>query len=150
MRVRRLIYLSNANEPFAVESLHELRENARHYNARQGVTGVLLYGDSRFIQFVEGKTAGVHAVMKRIEADDRHRMNAVVYDREDSKRLFVGWDFAYEHGTPSLPADVFADWIKTHLIRQVTDEEDLRAVQLLYNFCEDLVSSRKALIVLAV
>ena len=49
-----VVYVSTASEPMDDEDLAELLAQSRERNARNDITGMLLYKDSRFIQLLEG------------------------------------------------------------------------------------------------
>jgi hypothetical protein len=50
----RLIYASSAQRPLEAPELENIANVARSNNARQGISGMLLYKDGHFIQLLEG------------------------------------------------------------------------------------------------
>lgn len=94
----RLIYLSKSNlHGPAVETeaeVNRILDASRRNNARDGITGALLFSDSCFAQVLEGRSEVIHAVFERIQLDPRHR-DTVVLGCERAEREFGGWSMAY-------------------------------------------------------
>lgn len=67
-----LIYVSIARNALRSEELLELLRVSRENNMRDGITGLLLYKDGKFMQLLEGPEATVCATYSRIEKDRRH------------------------------------------------------------------------------
>jgi hypothetical protein len=73
-------------------------------NERDGLTGALAAHNGRYLQVVEGTPDALDALLRRLEADDRHR-DLILIDREPvSTRLFDGWTMAHARVTPALAA----------------------------------------------
>jgi hypothetical protein len=92
----QLVYISSARAPLSDAAFHELLAQARRNNRALGVTGLLLAGDRRFLQALEGPEANVDAIFARIRADERHRAIVELVRREVEAREFGSWDMAFE------------------------------------------------------
>ena len=68
------IYISEAKRPFTVPEIDELGVRAASFNADVDITGYLYFHRDRFVQFLEGPTAGLDQVLDRIRADERHEI----------------------------------------------------------------------------
>ena len=95
-------YLSKAKDNFDERDLPAILEVSQRNNRRDGVTGILLYKDGRFLQILEGTESTVRAIAQRIEADERHSEFAVIID-EAMPRLFSDWSM----GFADLNASIF-------------------------------------------
>ena len=62
--MHHLIYLSQATRPLSAKALTGLVDHARRANARQHLTGVLVYGNRRFIHLLEGEPAVLEGIGK--------------------------------------------------------------------------------------
>jgi len=60
-------------------------------NARDRVTGALVYSDGRFFQILEGASADVDRVLARVAGDPRHREMNIVSRTKVEGRLFPDW-----------------------------------------------------------
>ena len=67
---------------------------SRRNNARDGITGALLFNECCFAQVLEGASNSVHEVFERIQLDRRHG-DTVVLSFEPAPREFGEWSMAY-------------------------------------------------------
>ncbi|WP_439592955.1 BLUF domain-containing protein [Microbacterium sp.] len=99
-----LVYASTAASSFDDEVFGSLLEQSRRDNGARGITGLLLYRNGRFIQFLEGPEAEVRSLLATIEKDPRHTGVRVLNDGHPQRRQFADWTMAYqpvrESGSP--------------------------------------------------
>jgi len=67
---------------------------SRANNARDGVTGALLYSEECFAQVLEGGLDAVGRTFERIQCDPRHSDVVVLQAARAEGRLFGVWDMA--------------------------------------------------------
>lgn len=67
---------------------------SRANNARDGVTGALLYSDGCFAQVLEGGIQAVEQTFERIQCDPRHGDVVMLQAVRADGRLFGVWDMA--------------------------------------------------------
>ena len=91
----RLVYVSSATVPFDDADLEALLEVSRANNARNGITGVLLYHQGSFLQVLEGEPAAVRALHARIRRDPRHHGVLDVLEEHDDERTCPDWAMGY-------------------------------------------------------
>ena len=99
MPLHRLVYcsrnaLADAHADVAREVEHILAVSRRN-NARDGITGALLYGEGCFAQVLEGPPAAVERTFERIRYDFRHADVLVLARGAVQARLFEDWSMAY-------------------------------------------------------
>jgi hypothetical protein len=99
--MHQLIYLSQATRPLSAKALTGLVEQARQGNARQHLTGALVYSNKRFIQLLEGEQAALEQVYARISQDSRHQHLCQVAYNPISARRFTEWPLAFQSLSPS-------------------------------------------------
>jgi len=68
----QIVYTSTAADSFSRAELMELLKGSVQRNTRAGITGLLLYQDSTFMQVLEGEEAAVITLFSRISRDPRH------------------------------------------------------------------------------
>ena len=95
-----LVYVSTATEPFDEKALQELLRRSRAANDAAGLTGLLLYRDGRFIQFLEGEEPAVRQLVGRIAADRRHGRIRTLLEDDIDRRQFAEWTMGF-----AAPAD---------------------------------------------
>jgi methanogenic corrinoid protein MtbC1 len=99
-----VVYSSRAVTPFSDPELQSLMHTAQARNHQEGVTGVVLYDNSRFFQWLEGPANGVERIMGSIRNDRRHTDVQVITERASDARQFDGWDMklAAQGADPSV------------------------------------------------
>ena len=99
----RLVYCSR-NMIFADQSdpateIAKILALSRANNARDGITGALLYSDGCFAQVLEGGLDIVQRTFERIQRDTRHGDVIVLEARRAEARMFGMWDMALAEPT---------------------------------------------------
>jgi hypothetical protein len=82
--------------PSEVE-LRRLTEQAQARNAKEQITGVLLYCNGSFLQCLEGPKAGLQRVYASICADPRHRQISELVREPVASRDYPGWSMVSCH-----------------------------------------------------
>lgn len=100
--VHTYVYLSRASNDFNENDIESIVEVSRRNNTRDGVTGMLLYKDRRFLQILEGDELTVKRIAARIELDGRHDELTVIFNGT-MPRLFSDWSMGYAN----LNTDLF-------------------------------------------
>ncbi len=95
----QIVYISTARN-MADAEIDEILATSRRNNARDGITGLLLYNGRRFLQALEGPPALVERAYERIRADPRHRAAVLLSSRSIDNRQFGGWDMACQRVDP--------------------------------------------------
>lgn len=91
MRLKTLTYTSRARLDLGDEDLAAIHQSARHLNALDGISGLLLYDGSRFLQIVEGTEDAVDNLVDRLRMDPRHSAFEVRDERFVDRRSFPDW-----------------------------------------------------------
>ncbi len=92
--IRQVVYLSTACAPGSNEDLAAILETARARNGAMGVTGLLAYGGSLFLQILEGSPEAIDGLMAKLTADRRHRSVRILQDTLVAERTFTGTPMA--------------------------------------------------------
>jgi len=96
-RILSVVYDSAAAPGLSSFDVDEIITASRTRNKRDGVTGMLLLEDGRFLQVLEGPEAEVRALMLQIEQDQRHERVRILADGFQSGRRFPDWAMARGH-----------------------------------------------------
>lgn len=125
----QLVYTSSARDRYmARNELHTILAHSRKANASKGITGLLLFRDGTFAQFLEGPQHHVEALFERIQQDDRHRGVIVVLKRQGVRRRdFAEWRMAYRDLDQDLKAEN-ADEDKGQVGRTKVGDEEKRCL----------------------
>jgi hypothetical protein len=87
----RLLYASRATAPLTTPILEAILERSRKKNPPLGVTGILCFSDSLFMQVLEGGRNEVCELYNTIVRDERHGNVRILLYEEIRERLFGGW-----------------------------------------------------------
>ncbi|WP_260580749.1 BLUF domain-containing protein [Sphingopyxis sp. PET50] len=90
-----VIYVSVADPDLGPADIASMVAGAQANNARDGLTGALIYNGQNFMQLLEGPVAGVEACLARIRADLRHHGMIEVRRRLVDVREFADFSMLY-------------------------------------------------------
>ncbi|MET1111040.1 MAG: BLUF domain-containing protein [Allosphingosinicella sp.] len=91
MRLKTLTYTSRARLDLADDDLGTIHQTARHLNALDGISGLLLFDGSRFLQIIEGAEDAIDNLVERLRMDPRHSAFEVRDERYVDRRSFADW-----------------------------------------------------------
>lgn len=94
-RLESLVYFSTAVATPSVQQLDHMLLRARERNTFQGVTGVLVYSEGTFVQYLEGPRRGLDTVLHHIRRDPLHHSLFEVYREPIESREFAEWQMAF-------------------------------------------------------
>ena len=86
----RLLYVSRAVDS-SPEAIENILTQSRQYNPTCGITGILCYSGSIFLQAIEGGRAAVSELYGHIQRDPRHKDVELLHYEEITERRFGGW-----------------------------------------------------------
>ncbi len=90
-----LVYRSIADNSFAIPNIYSMLSRARAYNTEHGITGCLLYHNSKFLQLLEGEEEKIESLFQKISKDSRHRKVEIIEQGILDSRLFNEWSMAF-------------------------------------------------------
>jgi hypothetical protein len=79
------------NEALLLDILSVSKRN----NTRDGVSGILMYHDQMFFQFLEGERTRAKKCYARILCDPRHSAISLMWEGEAENRTFTPWALGY-------------------------------------------------------
>jgi len=91
-----ILYISAGTNWFNEAELKDILKASHRNNTRDGITGLLLYGDGNFIQLLEGERVIVQRSFERISADTRHESVTIIDSGELSERNFPKWSMGFK------------------------------------------------------
>lgn len=95
-----LVYRSKARRDLSDSELHRLTVDAQERNGRVGITGLLVYDDGRFFQWIEGPGETVAKMMDSIRNDPRHDGIEILHRKTSWERVFENWSMKLAVRTP--------------------------------------------------
>jgi len=104
-KLKNVIYVSSAVRKYSKDELHEYLIKFRDNNKKNGISGVLIYQEGTFLQFIEGPIAAVDSLIEKIAADQDHKGITTLREQEADVRLFSDWSMGFKEmsGIEDLP-----------------------------------------------
>ena len=90
-----LVYFSQADDNLSSEDISKILKRARHFNAKNNITGCLLYHNKEFLQILEGEKKTVLDLFALIKKDKRHSNVLVLGEDKKNERMFSDWHMAF-------------------------------------------------------
>lgn len=89
----QLVYASSLSLKgrLSMSIFDEIEAQATLHNERNGITGILCYGNGQFLQCIEGEKAKIADLQSRIFSDPRHKNLKVLLIRQIDQRHFSDW-----------------------------------------------------------
>jgi hypothetical protein len=97
MDLKSLTYTSLARLDLTGEELAAIHRTARELNALDGITGLLIFNGTHFLQILEGADKAVDDLVERLRRDPRHSGLEVRDERGIAERSFPEWSMELAH-----------------------------------------------------
>jgi hypothetical protein len=91
MDITSLTYTSLARLDLSASDLEDIHRAARELNALDGITGLLVFNGTHFLQIVEGSRTAIEELLERLRRDPRHTGLEVRDQHRIERRSFPDW-----------------------------------------------------------
>ena len=126
MTLKSLAYTSLAQLDTAASHLENIHRTARHANALNGITGLLIFNGTHFLQLIEGAHDATDALVENLRRDPRHTGFEIRDCSIAEKRSFPGWSmelvristsyFEVEHRIADHLPDTIAPQVRDRIL----------------------------------
>lgn len=102
MELKSLIYTSWAQPAIRSDDVDAIVRSAQINNPLDGITGILIFNGTAFMQILEGSETAIDDLFQRLVNDRRHSNTKVRSEHTIDARSFPDWSMAYlklEDGT---------------------------------------------------
>ena len=93
--ILRLTYISRYNNHNPYGEVTRILAQAQQNNARNGITGALIFNHNYFLQSIEGARPLINDLLRKLIKDDRHFSLQVIECREVEQRRWDKWSMKY-------------------------------------------------------
>lgn len=130
MNLSRLIYVSTKN-PLPDGEIFRIQEQAQRNNARNDITGVLLFNRSYFLQCLEGEREQVTHTFTVVAADDRHRQVNLLHFTDIAQRSYPNFSMGLLDSTSTSLRTVLDEVLPGGLLMpaNLTSDSAMRILQ---------------------
>ena len=91
MTLKSVAYTSLARLDLTAEDVEDIYRSARDGNALEGITGLLIFNGTRFLQIIEGAPNAIDELVERLRRDPRHTGFEIRDERTIAQRSFPDW-----------------------------------------------------------
>lgn len=91
MPLKLLTYTSHASLDLTASDLEDIHRTARENNALEGITGLLVFNGTHFLQFIEGDADAIDSLVERLRRDSRHNGLEIHEEGTPAERSFPSW-----------------------------------------------------------
>lgn len=91
MKLTSVTYTSLARMDPRSSDLEAIRAAARKHNAADGITGMLVFNGTHFLQTIEGSERSIDGLLERLRKDPRHTGFEIRDQRKIDARSFPDW-----------------------------------------------------------
>jgi hypothetical protein len=91
MSFTTVTYTSLARLDLQDADLEDIHRSARDHNALDGVTGLLVFNGTHFLQIIEGSEQAIEDLLERLRKDQRHTGFEIRDRRKVEARSFPDW-----------------------------------------------------------
>ena len=91
MKLTSVTYTSLARIDPRSSDLEAIRAAARKHNAADGITGLLVFNGTHFLQTIEGSERAIDNLIERLRNDPRHTGFEIRDQRKIGARSFPDW-----------------------------------------------------------
>ncbi len=127
------MYMSTAVGDVDDDILFDILSVSQQNNARNDISGLLLFGSGCFLQVLEGPDDAVGELYDTILSDTRHKDLVLIEDISVEEQLFGAWSMAYlrEESLPPRTRRGFIDLRRTVLEEAGMGKGDPGIIRLL-------------------
>jgi hypothetical protein len=91
MTLKSLTYTSLARLDLTAEDIEEIHRTAQEVNALEGITGLLIFNGTHFLQVIEGAPNAIDDLVEKLRRDPRHSGFEIRDEHEAEERTFPAW-----------------------------------------------------------
>lgn len=106
MNLHQLVYYSrntvSGDSRAMLQELRQIVSVSQRNNARDGITGALIFDKTWFLQVLEGDAAAITRTYDRISKDSRHSTVTLMEKKAVGERRFADWSMGGTMRTPEM------------------------------------------------
>lgn len=132
----QLVYVSVRKEICTEEEIDKILDACKRNNHDDDITGVLLYSNTHFVQYLEGDYRKIMSLYDKIKEDNRHKNVIMISSGPTKERLFPSWQMGckkFNDDVISFETDM-SDVEQAEFQKILGGSESNNAVKLMHKF----------------
>ncbi len=93
--LKTICYISDSRINKSITDFNNLIRTAKTNNAKNNITGILVYKNNNFLQVFEGAPETVDTIFDKIRMDQRHQNIFKIIDTSIDQRIFEEYKFGF-------------------------------------------------------
>ena len=122
--LKTICYISDSRINKSITDFNNLIEKAKINNAKNNITGILVYRNNNFLQVFEGSPETVDTIFDKIRMDQRHQNIFKIIDTSIDQRIFQDYNFGFtvvSDNNPLQNLSDYLDWLR-HADNMIANE----------------------------
>lgn len=138
--LKYLSYVSEQSHSINQYAIDQLLKKSRKNNETGDITGILIYFEGVFTQFLEGPEQEVNTLYKKITNDKRHHNLRELFSGNSTERFYGDWSMAYKTVDIAEAQEIigYRPFDKSKFFEPVRGNKEHPGVLLLESFVEGL------------
>ena len=107
--------MSDSTSPESLKDIQDLYLRAKDNNAKNNISGILIYYNGNYLQVLEGHQEHVDSTYNRIKSDKRHKNIIKVINLNIEERIFEDYNFGFtiiESSNEFNELNEYLNWLK--------------------------------------
>lgn len=131
-----LVYVSVRKDNCTEEEIDKILKACERNNDKLDITGVLLYSDTHFVQYLEGDYKEIMGLYDKIKGDNRHKNVVLITTGNIKERTFPSWEMgAKKINEMNVQFDTNMSPEEAERFRNIlAGKEDNEAIELMKKF----------------
>lgn len=138
--LKYLAYVSRQSYILTNDDISNLLVSCRTNNTRNEITGMLIYFDGTFVQFLEGPENTINILFDKIKNDKRHQEIIPLVEGIATQREFGDWSMAFKKLTADDTSKIVGqkDFKKEDLFKGKDPNSEHPGLVLIKSFVNNL------------
>ena len=133
-----IVYVSTRKPACTEIEIQKILQSCEKNNKDIDITGVLLYSETQFVQYIEGPYKIIISLYDKIKTDPRHKNPVLISNSPIEKRIFPSWQMgSRQFDSKSIGFNTSIQPDEKRLFQSILDgqsQEGNRAMALIQKF----------------
>lgn len=138
--LKYISYVSEQSHSLSEQDIEQLLHKSRTANTTKGITGILIYFEGVFTQFLEGPELAIDSLYEKIRIDKRHKQLRELFSGTSENRFYGDWSMAYKpiNQVKAQELTGYRTFDKSKFFEPVNQNQEHLGVKLLESFVKGL------------
>lgn len=130
--LKTICYMSDSTNDESMLTIKDIYKKAKLNNAKNNISGVLIYHNGNYLQVLEGNENDVNKTYERIAKDTRHKNIIKVINANVEQRIFEDYNFGFTIVRSSSEFEELNDYL--NWLKNADHQIANRLIKMVENF----------------